>query len=112
MFYHFGQNNTGGSFDFDKDAGITHHTIIEAESAEDANARAESIGLYFDGCSSGNDCPCCGDRWYKVDDADGEDAPMIYSEKPEDYLKDGMIRWMKKGFEVCVHFANGEKSFY
>lgn len=29
-FWHFSQNNSGGAFDFDHLAGITHHVIIEA----------------------------------------------------------------------------------
>ena len=49
MFYHYSQNNSGGSFDFDQEEGITHHVVIEAESAYLADRRAESIGLYFGG---------------------------------------------------------------
>lgn len=63
MFYHFSQNNSGGSFDFDKNDGITHHVVIEAVSAESANKKLQDIGGYFDGCDTGRDCSCCGDRW-------------------------------------------------
>ncbi|MFE4367966.1 MULTISPECIES: DUF7296 family protein [unclassified Streptomyces] len=58
-FYEFHQNNSGGGFDYDEDNGISVYVIIEAGSADVANARAEKIGLYFDG---EGDCPCCGDR--------------------------------------------------
>lgn len=44
MFYHYSQNNSGGIFDFDRENGITHHVVIEAESASLADRRAESIG--------------------------------------------------------------------
>ena len=47
-FYHFSQNNSGGSFDISET--LAHHVIIEAHSAEDANNRAISVGLYFNGC--------------------------------------------------------------
>ena len=73
MFYHYSQNNSGGSFDFDKEKGITHHVVIEAESASLADRRAESIGLYFDG---EGDCPCCGNRWSEA--YEGTDVPSVY----------------------------------
>ena len=78
MFYHYSQNNSGGSFDFDKKAGITHHVVIEAESAEAADRKAESIGLYFDG---EGDCPCCGERWSTCwpDEVEADFAPEKYS---------------------------------
>lgn len=58
-FYHFSQNNSGGSFDFDENSGITHHVVIEANSADHASARAQDIGIYFDGVRDGVDCGCC-----------------------------------------------------
>lgn len=84
MFYHYTQNNSGGSFVIDQD--LAHHVIIEAHSVEDANERAESIGLYFDGCETGVDCDCCGDRWYRQTSwDDGTEFPMIYGQTPELY---------------------------
>lgn len=62
-FFDFSQNNSGGSFVFDEQRGITHFVIVEAMDADHANSVAENIGLYFNGCESGNDCDCCGDRW-------------------------------------------------
>ena len=77
MFYCFNQNNSGGSFYIDDD--VAHYVIIEAESADAANDRAESIGIYFNGCNDERDCPCCGDRWYAVwSDDEGNEAPSIY----------------------------------
>jgi len=70
-FYKFYQNNSGGSLD----KSLPHVLYVEAESAEEANARAESIGVYFDGCETGLDCDCCGDRWHETSEAYGEAAP-------------------------------------
>jgi hypothetical protein len=89
-YYTFSQNNSGGSFD-----GSYHYVIIEAPSPEAANEIAVNLDLpdvdiYFDGCSDGRDCPCCGDRWYpQYDDSDGYDTPQVYSKpvKPVDDLK-------------------------
>jgi hypothetical protein len=60
MFYHFCQNNSGGSFRYNDALGITEHVVIEANSADEANEKAEQIDLYFDGCLFGDDCSCCG----------------------------------------------------
>jgi hypothetical protein len=59
-FWEFSQNNSGGSFD--KKMG--HSIYVEADSADEANSRAEGVGVYFNGCVTGGDCPCCGDRWH------------------------------------------------
>lgn len=67
-FYEFGQNNSGGSFVVDDK--LCHRVVIEADNAEVANQKAESLGIYFDGVSSGSDCECCGDRWYPCDEYD------------------------------------------
>ena len=55
-FFSYRQNNTGGSFD--TSMGLI--VYVEARSAEEADMRAESVGLYFDGRG---DCRCCGPRW-------------------------------------------------
>jgi hypothetical protein len=73
--YEFRQNNSGGSFREDKKKGIGLRVFIEAASAEEANKKAQDIGLYFDGCYEGIDCPCCGDRWYEADDYDVVTTP-------------------------------------
>lgn len=65
-FYEFNQNNSGGSFDVDND--VCHRLFIEATNAEQANRIAQDLGVYFDGCDSGMDCDCCGDRWYEADE--------------------------------------------
>lgn len=47
MFYTYAQNNSYGVFDVD--GNVKHYVIIEADSAKEADEKAESIGLYFDG---------------------------------------------------------------
>lgn len=84
-YYTFNQNNSGGHFDIDE--SVAEYVIIQAYSAEDANERAEKIGIYFYGVDSGMDCPCCGDRWYHVSERDGYSVPSIYGVPLQDVLK-------------------------
>ena len=101
-FYEFRQNNSGGSFSNSEKDGIAEYVVIEALNAEHANTIAEGIGLYFDGCDNGNDCPCCGDRWYRVDESDGSDVPSIYGE-PLENVKKSFFR------DKCfVHYLDGK----
>ena len=95
-FYVFNQNNTGGNFVFTPNA-LSHWVIIEAMSADAANAKLEQLGGYFDGCDDGLDCSCCGDRWYRCDENDGENEPMIYNE----------IHWMGENPEAFIHYLDG-----
>lgn len=106
-FYHFHQNNSGGSFKINDDVAI--NVIIEATSAAQANGRAQEIGIYFDGCDSGEDCSCCGDRWYRVDDGDGTLTPSIYKTHPEEYK----CATTKPGQPVChLYRIDGTKVTY
>ena len=58
--YSFRQNNTFGSWD----EGVGHNVLVEASTSGEANERALTAGVYFNGCTAGRDCGCCGDRWY------------------------------------------------
>lgn len=100
MFYTFRQNNSGGSFD--RDDYVDIYVIIEASSADKANSIAQSIGIYFDGVDKGQDCECCGDRWYSVSENDGTDIPEIYGKSAIDeysnlivYYESGTIKHIK-----------------
>ena len=101
-FFTFNQNNSGGRFTYDESSGISEYVIIEAKNADQANDRAESIGLYFDGCSEEMDCPCCGDRWSRVWEGEGDDFPSLYG---EDVFKAKKDLYMEV---VFVHYLNGE----
>jgi len=76
-FYTFSQNNSGGYFDGPE------YVIIEADSASEANTIALEHGIYFDGCQSGHDCSCCGDRWYEAGEYGATDKPEIYGQDPD-----------------------------
>ena len=79
MFYLYDQNNSGGSFDYDPVLGIAENVFIEADSADDANDKMESlIGDWDSG--HGGYCPCCGGRWYPCGDDDGTETPERYGE--------------------------------
>jgi len=112
MFYEFNQNNSGGDFDHDPEQGISHWVIIEAPDIATANTRAKSIGLYFDGCSSGRDCSCCGDRWSEAY-GEGTEQPQVYNTVvgPNEPTteKDLYIKWIK-GPEGYIHYLNGTVS--
>lgn len=68
-FYYFDQSNPGGGYD--EFNGGKRHLLIEASDANEANTIAIGYGVYFDGVEIGEDCECCGDRWYPADEDDG-----------------------------------------
>lgn len=107
MFYNFRQNNTGGAFALDEDRGISVNVIVEADSTEEANERAQRIGVYFNGCDDGSDCPCCGDRWYEAWGNEGEPVPSIYGKPLIEASND--YPWMGGGPEAYVHLKDGRK---
>ena len=95
-FYNYNQNNSGGYFKEDKDRGIGKNVWIEADDVIQANAIAESIGLYWDGVDIGEDCSCCGDRWTKLNENDkGQDEP----DKEGYYSEDAYIHYADKRIE-------------
>ena len=79
-FFTFDQNNSGGSY-----VGDFQFIIIDAPHAEWANDMAADHGIYFNGCSLGWDCDCCGDRWSRVDDDDATDSPEIWGTPAAEY---------------------------
>jgi hypothetical protein len=109
MFYTFNQNNSGGSFVFDEDRGLSTHVIVEADSADAANDIAESIGIYFNGCDLGIDCTCCGNRWGAVYETQGESEPSIYALTIREWMSaQPSFKWQGEGKpEIYVHYADG-----
>ena len=108
-FYTYNQNNSGGgNWDFDPDAGISAFVIVEANTPADADHKAESIGLYFDGCDSGRDCDCCGDRWYRAW-SDGDAIPTVYGK--DVFTASGercvFAHYFPDDPQVFVHYADG-----
>lgn len=100
-FYCFDQNNTGGRFV--RTDALDHDVIIEAADKDAAVKKALAIGIYFDGCADGQDCPCCGDRWSEPWSDDGDDAPEIYGKVVTDLSTE---REPEKR-SIVVHYADG-----
>ncbi len=111
-FYYFRQNNSGGSFVVDKTLCV--QVYIEADTAEEANKKAEMLGIYFNGCDKGLDCSCCGDRWYRV----REDAYSIITdnymygnklfERAEDYVVFVAKDWINWGDPMArIYYQDG-----
>jgi hypothetical protein len=105
-WFKFDQNNSGGVFI--RDDRVAHTVWIQARSADEANAKAESIGIYFDGCDTGDDCPCCGDRWYATSDheTDRYEVPEEFTRIPglyelrEDPFEEGEFYTTMAWFET------------
>ena len=108
MFYTYDQNNSGGFFKITKK--IKHYVIIEADSAKEADEKAESIGLYFDGVKKDIDCPCCGDRWHKAYSLgcgiEGTKEPEIWEQGALKYLKEK--EWSPWKEEAIVYYKDGK----
>lgn len=102
MFYTFHQNNSGGSWS--SDPRVAKNVIVEADSAQQANQRAQQVGIYFNGCDMGVDCDCCGDRWSEQWSSDsGDPVPSIYSQPVAEHKKG----WFDDQNFCKVYYANG-----
>lgn len=116
-FFTFRQNNSGGWFDFDREQGLTHYTIIEAPDVTAACVEAIIHGIYFDGCSAGIDCSCCGDRWSRPRDYEGYEGyeqPGLYKSgqlAATTFLSGGR-GWMHPNPETVVHYADGRRQWF
>lgn len=110
MFVTYLQNNSGGFWHYDEAAGIGLVVIVEAPTAEAANERAESIGLYFDGCHTGRDCWCCGARWDRARETECREEPMVSDIPVEEFDFEGYLypyRW-----ECFLHRLDGSVEKY
>jgi hypothetical protein len=112
-WFEFSQNNSGGHFIVDDD--VAHSVFIEAASKAEATDRALMAGVYFDGCASGADCHCCGDRWSKLYDDEPDPVPSRYG-KPlnhTEYCKYSKTNrsFFDGGFqeEARLYFRDGTK---
>lgn len=117
-FYEYRQNNSGGTFHLDKKSGLSVLVIFEADSAVEANHRAEDAGIYFDGLDTGRDCYCCGTRWDPlVDNEFGSDEPSMYrtplSNKEEvGKFSDYTLRSLYPTPFGYIHYADGTKQSF
>lgn len=100
LWFRFRQNNSGGSF-----SNNPFNLVVEAASAQEANHIAEQH-IYFDGCSSGVDCGCCGDRWSRVSGEAADNYEIFTTEQEAiDLSKDQSDRWMKDPVIKVVRLA-------
>ncbi|PAD70548.1 hypothetical protein CHH83_01735 [Bacillus sp. 7586-K] len=101
-FFTYMQNNSFGTFDVNEN--VCETVIVEAENYQNANDKAEEIGIYFNGCLSGIDCHCCGDRWEEQEEWDeGYDVPSIHG-TPVSEIKKSYFR-----NQCIIHYLNGSK---
>lgn len=107
MFYMFRQNNSGGFFDINPDEGRSVIMIVEADNADEANERAEEIGIYFDPHYQ-RDCQCCGTRWTEAWDDEGTEAPSYYGEPIGEARHTGS-GWAGNRPEGFIHYKDGRQ---
>jgi hypothetical protein len=91
-FYSFQQNNSGGYYAVDDT--VAEVVIFEADSAEDANNRAEEKGVFDYGF-----CECCGERFGR----------QWSDEKGYKSVKAAVkeASWMRQDRQVRVHYKDG-----
>ena len=99
-FYHFGavrhltrsdkqksaenlQNDSGGYWVDDEQAGVGAHIIIEAVDWEEADRKLEKIGSNVSRFNS--PCPCCGERWGSARYSAATAKPKIHGTTVEQY---------------------------
>jgi len=105
MFYTFRQNNSGGEYDINDK--VNEIVIVEAESADEANLKAEEVGIYFNGVENDLDCECCGDRWDAIcEEAEGFDVPTYY-DRP--ITKVGSKQTNKT--DVVIYYKDGSRQY-
>jgi hypothetical protein len=102
MFYDFRQNNSGGRFV--RSDKLDMFVIVEADTVDEANERAERLGIYFNGCDDDRDCPCCGDRWSEqYGTEEGDEFPATYGEM----LTKWYTKRCPKKYDIVIHFKDG-----
>lgn len=114
FLYEYGQNNSGGHHHVDKTVSVL--VYVEAKDAEEADRAAQyKAGIYFNGCDEGNDCPCCGDRWYEAYSPLSKKRVMFNLEVPSYTSKfkynvgEYYQRWVKPGDPFCyIYYLNGD----
>jgi len=78
-WYRYQQNNSGGAY---SDPAV--ELFVEAPSEDEADERAETVGVYFDGGARGMDCSCCGDRWSRAWEVVASPTPRLTFGPTED----------------------------
>lgn len=119
MFFTFRQNNSGGQWSYP-----AINVIVEAEDGPGANSLAErKMDVYFDGCSKGWDCSCCGDRWYPMwTEEEGDDEPSLYGQPVSEMVENGefvltgtivrSLSELEKIYQIIILYENGDIVYY
>lgn len=110
LFYHYDQNNSGGSFHYDENLG--ENVIIEARSPGEADEKFQELGGYFNGVEKGYDCGCCGDRWYRSWRTDEAGLPL--DELTKDFEGDPKSEhwWHRHPTQYVVHYLDGRVEWH
>jgi hypothetical protein len=106
-FYEWKQNNSGGVFFVNEN--LSNRVVIEADTYEQAEAKAFDFGIYYEGCRDGRDCDCCGDRWYE--------GHELTESCLEGKTLDEYLQWMADQYgwedpDIIVHYADGTKKTF
>lgn len=113
MFYTYYQNNSGGEFLDDKEVG--KYVIIEADTANEANEKAQKCGIYFNGYEENIDCDCCGDRWYKAYDrvrgGTSYPTPTINGYTLEEY-RDKLDIYSKEIVNIHIYYKDNKHEIF
>lgn len=110
MFYTYYQNNSGSRWT--NDDNVNQYVIIEAESAELADKKAETIGIYFEGVNRGYDCECCGDRWYRARDKKGSKTPTVYGKDVENFFSNNSLMLSNSKTAIIIYYLDGKKEIH
>lgn len=107
MFHTFRQNNSGGSFHYDADVDV--YVIVEGKDIHEITRRAGDIGIYFNGCDTGTDCSCWGDRWDEPCSNEHLDkTPSIYRNR---MMKKHMTKEPTNDSNTVIHYLNGTRMY-
>lgn len=111
-FWTYDQNNSGGYFHVDPKAGVSMYVIIEAATADQANAKAADLGM-----TNAGSCSCCGQRWNWMEEGwDQPDLkPLVYDMPPEEFVEESkrdLFMGDEGGPMIYVHYANGRVEGY
>lgn len=94
-WFHFDQNNSGGSFTLNDDVG--EDVFIQAKDKQEATDRFDTLDN-----DAGCWCECCGERWSGC--GDQEDIPRLYGKSIFDEY-----RPFSKNSYAVLHYADGRK---
>lgn len=103
-FFMWSQNNSGGHFAVNDD--LTWRVVIQADTYGEAEYKALTLGIYYNGVEDDRDCDCCGDRWYEGSEL-GDD--QLKDKTLEEHLQEYADEYGWESPSVIIHYADGTK---